>query len=512
MERRKNHRGHRERGTQTRGMSVRIRYNPAPVVQQFIEDPTFITGYFGPLGCGKTTAGAMKAWAYGQDFPGARIAVIRDTWPNLRDTTQKTFLEWFPEGVVGHYHHTSKTYFLKTPSGKPIEILFRAMDDKKDISNVLSLDLAAAWIDEPQGGLALRGESLTSEPGIDHELFLSVLARCGRQTGYPGMCWLTGNPPASSHWIGREFGYKGSGAPTNPNPEYRLYLGDQATNRQNLPVGYYERLERLFGVGTPMARRFLKGEWIEFAQLNPFQAGWIHYWEERPKLEDLYTVIGVDPAISKKDEAAKTAMVAVAQARRGADRMTAFVLKAIQGHWTPYDQANRILQLVEELKPRKIRIEDVAWQRALGDIVKREAGIQGIRLPFIEEAKPEGDKLRRALRASPLVESGSVLFGPGQGELIEALLSVPHNKAGWDYTDAFGLALEGLPRGRAERSELRELEESPAVKRARSYAVRRERPPDEPIPLHTRPARSVGLEALAEVNRKRAKSYGWKRV
>lgn len=496
---------------------LRIAFDPAAIVAQFIQDPTFVTGYFGPLGCGKTTAGAMKAWLYGQAWPGARIAVVRDTWPNLRDTTQQTFLEWFPDGVAGEYMRTTRTFYLLTGSDRrPIEILFRAMDDKADISNVLSLDLAAAWVDEPQGGLALRGQHVASEPGIDHELFLSILARCGRQKGYRGMCWLTGNPPEPTHWIAKEFGYTGKGEPKNPHADYRLYLGDQDTNRHNLPQGYYERLERLFGVGTPMARRFLKGEWISFAQLNPFQPEWIAYWDEHPPLEDLYMVLGVDPAISTKDEAAKTALVVVGQARRGPDRVTAFVLKAIAGHWTPYQQAGKILQLVGEFQPRKIRIEDVGWQRALGDIVKKEADVQGIRLPFVEPAKPETDKLRRALQASPLVESGRVLFGPGQRELVDALLSVPHDKAGWDYTDAFGLALSGLPPSRADRTPLEVPEHAEAGRRrALSYASRAPEDASRPIPI--RPGAGVPLlpggwessreEAVAKAKRV-GRSYG----
>jgi hypothetical protein len=65
--------------TGPQGSRLRVKYTPASLVQRFIEDRTFITGLFGPLGCGKTSAGVIKAWLYGQSWPGARIAVIRDT-------------------------------------------------------------------------------------------------------------------------------------------------------------------------------------------------------------------------------------------------------------------------------------------------------------------------------------------------------------------------------------------------------------------------------------------------
>src|SRR5687767_6687470 len=138
------------------GASVKldIQYHPAPIAKKFIEDSTFATAFFGPLGCGKTTAGVMKTWLYAQAWPGARIAIIRDTYPNLIDTTQKSFFEWLPEGVAGTYMKSQRTFYLNTQDPqKPAEIIFRAMDQKDDVSNILSLDLAAAMIDEPQGGL-----------------------------------------------------------------------------------------------------------------------------------------------------------------------------------------------------------------------------------------------------------------------------------------------------------------------------------------------------------------------
>lgn len=475
--------------TGPQGSRLRVKYTTAPLVQRFIEDRTFITGLFGPLGCGKTSAGVIKAWLYGQSWPGARIAVIRDTWPNLRDTTQKTFFEWFPDVVAGHYHHTSRTFSLTT-GGAPTEIIFRAMDDRKDIGNVLSLDLAAAWVDEPQGGLALRGEHIDHDPGLDHELFLSILARLGRQKGCPAMGWLTGNPPAPTHWIAKEFGYAGVGAPANRRPDYRLYLGDQDTNRHHLRAGYYEHLERLFGAGTPLARRFLHGDWIAFSQLQPFKAEWMRSWEERPRLEDLYIAIGVDPAISKKDAASRTAIVVVGQPRQGLHRTEIYVLKAIAGHWSAYESAEQLFRLIQEFRPRVLRIEDVAWQRALREIVEHEARVRAIALPSVDLVRPEGDKLRRAHQVSPLVESGRVLFGgPGAQDLVNALLSVPHDKAAWDLTDAFGLAVTDLPAALPPRSPLVPARSAdPGRKRAASYAVKTvAQDPRTPIVTHQGP-------------------------
>lgn len=190
--------------TQEGGVVLNIGFDCPPVVQEFIEDPTFITGYFGPLGSAKTTAGAMKCFFYAQQFPGARGVIFRSTWPALQDTTQKTFFEWLPDGAAGHYEKTRKTFWLRTHD-KPVEILFRGMDDRKDIENVLSMDLAFAWGDEAQGGIQPRRDgTILVEPGLNHELWKAIVGRLGRQKGYPGMLWLTGNPPPPNHWIPQE--------------------------------------------------------------------------------------------------------------------------------------------------------------------------------------------------------------------------------------------------------------------------------------------------------------------
>src|SRR3990167_275690 len=321
--------------------AVDVRFDAPEVVRAFIQDGTFVTGFFGPFGCAKTTGLVMKCWQYATDWPGAKIALIRSTWPALDDTTLRTFFEWFPDGVAGHYYKTKRIFSLYLGDDRPpAEILFRGLDSEDDIQKVLSLDLAAAAIDEPQGGIAIRRDgSVRLEPGINHDLFLAILARCGRQTNayvgrgeeikrYLKMLWMGGNPPAPSHWVAKEFGYQpgasGHDAPTNPRPRFRLYLGDQDTNRVNLPERYYEDLEDIYGVDTPMARRFIRGEWIEWAIENPFQADWLTYFgteqDPSPNPSELVVQIGFDPAISKKDTANRSALVVAGQMRKGINR------------------------------------------------------------------------------------------------------------------------------------------------------------------------------------------------
>jgi hypothetical protein len=91
----------------------------------------------------------------------------------------------------------------------------------------------------------------------------------------------------------------------------------------------------------------------------------------------------------------------------------------------------------------------------------------------IELVKPDGDKLRRANAWSPLVEDGTVLFGPGQKQLIDAMLAVPADKSQWDLVDAAGLCVRGFPKIAPESERLPEFEPTAAL--AASYAVRPQR-------------------------------------
>jgi hypothetical protein len=63
---------------------LHVPYVASDTAAAFINDSAFMTGYFGPFGCGKTSAGAQKAHLYARAFPGAKIGIFRDTYPNLR--------------------------------------------------------------------------------------------------------------------------------------------------------------------------------------------------------------------------------------------------------------------------------------------------------------------------------------------------------------------------------------------------------------------------------------------
>ncbi len=84
-------------------------YKPdGETLKAFMRDDSFFRGLRGPVGSGKSVCCAVEVFRRAlQQKPGAdgikrsRWAVVRNSYPQLRTTTIKTWLDWFPEEVWG---------------------------------------------------------------------------------------------------------------------------------------------------------------------------------------------------------------------------------------------------------------------------------------------------------------------------------------------------------------------------------------------------------------------------
>jgi predicted phage terminase large subunit-like protein len=248
--------------------------------------------------------------------------------------------------------------------------------------------------------------------------------------------------------------------PSWDNPH--LEAGELEAARKDVPEQVY--------------RQEYGAEFIDLGTLRPFRPEWIRLWgtaeEPAPPLDKLVIEAGFDPAISKRDGACRSACVVAGQSRHGTSRGRIYVLHAEAGHWSVYEQVSHLLKIVRDWQVREVRIEDVAYQKALGDVLDREARLAGIAV-HVELVKPDLDKLRRALGWAALVEDGTVLLGPGQLELRRAMLAVPMEAGEWDLVDAAGLCIRGFPQLQPESDRIPGSELSTPTT-AKSYAVRRD--------------------------------------
>lgn len=235
----------------------------SPVASAFMQSNARRRVIKGPFGSGKSTACVFEVPRRGllQAISAAgvrktRFAVVRNTVPQLRDTTMKTWFDWFPNGSIGYYKETGKTYYIKA-DGLDCEVMFRALDDASDIKNLLSLELTGAWLNECRE--------------IPQEIVDALDGRIGRypskRDGWPSWLgiWADTNPPEmDSYWYrlmenldvstGERVDDNGWEAFHQPSG-----LSEHAENKKNLVPGYYENLAQ--GKDKEFVKMYVHGEY-----------------------------------------------------------------------------------------------------------------------------------------------------------------------------------------------------------------------------------------------------------
>ena len=177
-----------------------FKYKPdGDVCKNFMKDDTFFRGIRGPVGSGKSVACSVEVFRRAlmqEKSPDgkrkSRWAIIRNTNPQLRTTTIKTWLDWFPEEDWGRFSWSVPYTHKISKSDLELEVIFLALDRPEDVKKLLSLELTGIWINEAR------------------EIPKSIIDACTMRVGrYPSMrdggpTW-TGviadtNAPEEDHW------------------------------------------------------------------------------------------------------------------------------------------------------------------------------------------------------------------------------------------------------------------------------------------------------------------------
>jgi hypothetical protein len=259
---------------------IKIQYTPPPTVEKFILDykpgELFYDWIVGPVGSGKTTGIFFKLiYMAGLQAPGpdgirrSRAVVVRNTFPQLRDTTLSSWDYWFKDGQAGQWIAGSNKFILRFGDVE-CEVLFRPLDTPQDVARVLSLEVTFAIIDE--------------FVEIPRQIIDALSARCGR---YPsavmGGCtnwgmWGSSNPSTEDNWWHDSLHdsehviqpYEAANDNSERNARYYLQppglldtgVGNpDAENIDNLPgkVDYY--VNQAKGKSEAWINQFLKARW-----------------------------------------------------------------------------------------------------------------------------------------------------------------------------------------------------------------------------------------------------------
>jgi hypothetical protein len=166
-----------------------LKYNPGAKTLEYMKDRVSrATLQIGPFGTGKTTAAGFKKLMLQSQWvkPGkdgiarSKFAIVRNTYGQLRDSTIKTYMEWFPPGEFGGRYletHKEATYRLGNPD-RIVTLMFRALDDETDVRNLLSTEYTGAHLDEARE--------------IKQSIFKGIMGRCKR---YPSRRDYSGEMP-----------------------------------------------------------------------------------------------------------------------------------------------------------------------------------------------------------------------------------------------------------------------------------------------------------------------------
>ncbi len=234
----------------------KIFYAASRTGKMFHRSNAFVRGLMGPVGSGKSVCCVMeilrRAMEQMPDPEGvrrSRWAVIRNTYPELKATTIKTFQAWIPEEVCPITYSSpiqGKTWFRHHDGTfVEMEVLFVSMDKAKDAKKVLSLDITGAWINEVRE--------------IPKTIVDAVIGRCGRYpSGRLGIPTWSGvimdtNPPDDLSWYYHlaeeetpddwEFFRQPGGLVKveHDDGSHEYKPNPLAENLENLPEDYYSR-------------------------------------------------------------------------------------------------------------------------------------------------------------------------------------------------------------------------------------------------------------------------------
>ena len=180
-----------------------IVYDAEPTLARFHADDSFVRGIRGPFGSGKSVAAVMEILARAtRQAPAAdgvrysRWAVVRNTYPQLKSTTIKTFERWVPAPVcpLRYTAPISGTIRKRLPDGTRLhaEVLFIALDTAAHTRNLLSLELTGAFLNEAREIPLTVIESMTGRVGRYPDKELAPLTWSG--------IWMDTNPPDDDHW------------------------------------------------------------------------------------------------------------------------------------------------------------------------------------------------------------------------------------------------------------------------------------------------------------------------
>ena len=240
-----------------------LTFIPRPTPEKFLYTTTKHTLIAGGVRAGKTVALCYKALLLSRMYDNNVGMICRLDYPQLRDTTMKTFFMLLRE--LGWKWTFNKTeHDLSLPNGSMI--MFRHL---KDYEPKMGMELSWLAIDQieqtPEDAFRLLTTRLNHVPEYTKdEQFQQLLEWYGKH--WRMISFSTANP-AGHNWVWRRWKQneelKKVGS-SKYNPRYELFDVTTDENAENLPEGYIE--DTFVDLPDHLERVYRFGSWEEFEQ------------------------------------------------------------------------------------------------------------------------------------------------------------------------------------------------------------------------------------------------------
>lgn len=221
-----------------------LNYQATPTALKFHASTARMRCLRGPFGSSKTVPICYEIYRLSKKAPHTRWVVIRNTLPELQDSTEKTFFEWFPPEVWGKFTKKPDNYLMRYKHNgqeHKVEVLFRSFDRPEDIKHALGLEITGFFLDEAR-----------EIPRAIKQILLGRLRFPRNFPQYSGM--MATNPPDIDHYIYNDF-------VRNPLPNHEIWFTPPEENKLNLPLNYYENMVLEHQDDPEWIKVYVKGEW-----------------------------------------------------------------------------------------------------------------------------------------------------------------------------------------------------------------------------------------------------------
>src|SRR5579872_1472264 len=214
-----------------RRAELNLNYKPLPSQQAFHEAESYVKGFAGSVGSGKSMALCVEGLRCAYASPGSTGLIAGPTFSQLADTTLPSMYQLLEENRIRYVEHKQRNKIMLTDCGS--EIFFRSMDDP---NRIRGLNLSWAGCDE-----------LTYCKRASWDVLFARVRVGERRSRFAGFT------PNGRDWVWSLF------ASPEKSPEY-LLIGAKPFENSHMPPDYWERMKTTYS--ADFYRQEALGEFI----------------------------------------------------------------------------------------------------------------------------------------------------------------------------------------------------------------------------------------------------------